>query len=238
MDTRIPVLLVATIVIAGALVGGAVYLSRINATKPPPEGDLSLVRPVGELDRTLGNPEAPVVIIEYSDIDCEYCKGFQETLAQISADYAESGDVLWVYRHFPIVEVHASSALHAEAAECAGKQGGNDAFFRFIDALQQQAPGSREFDPSRYASVVTRLGLDKDAFKACTDGSEFETKVAADYDNALAIGAAGTPHTVVMPKGAAAIPISGAVPYAAMKQIVERAIADAKAAEAAPAVAP
>jgi protein-disulfide isomerase len=196
---------------------------------PSPGGDLSLLRPVGLTDRTLGNPEAPVVIIEYSDIDCAYCKGFQETVAQIVADYAATGDVLLVYRHFPIIETHPSAALHAEAAECAGNIGGNEAFFRFIDALQQEAPGNREFNPSGYPRIVRALGLDLDAFTACTEGSEFETKVASDYDNALAAGAAGTPYTVILAQGAAAVPISGAIPYIAMKELVERAIQEAAA---------
>lgn len=227
MNDRIPTLLVVAIIGAGLILGAAVYFFRMTADVAPPGGDLSLIRPVGAMDRTLGDPNAPVVIVTYSSIGCRYCKDFQEVMGQIMADYGPKGDVLWVYRHFPILEVSTEAALHAEAAECAGAQGGNAAFFRFVDALEQEEvrPGGKSQNP--YRDIALTLGLDPDTLLTCTAGSEFEAKVAADFDNAIDAGAVGSPYTVILPEGVAAVPISGAIPFSAMNEVVERAIKDA-----------
>lgn len=226
MNDRIPVVLTVAIILAGLIIGIAVYAMRVNEALPPQGGDVSLVRPVGPDDHSIGNPEAPVTVIEYSDIDCEYCKDFQEVMEQLMAEYGPGGQVLFVYRHFPIIEVHPDAAFHAEAAECASKEGGDNAFFRFIDALQQAAPGDRTFDPSGYGPLAESIGLSRSAMETCVAGSEFESRVAADFDNGIVIGVNGTPYTLVIAKGQPSIPISGALPYAAMKQIIDQAIAE------------
>ncbi|MGB4076876.1 MAG: DsbA family protein [Minisyncoccia bacterium] len=228
MNERIPLILPIAIVLAGIIIGIAVFMVRMNEVLPGPTGDVSLLRAVRPEDHTIGNPEAPVTLVVYSDIECEYCKEYQEALEQVMTDYGPGGEVLLVYRHFPIIEAHPDAALHAEAAECAGKEGGDDAFFRFIDAVQQASPGPQSFDPARYGTVAESLGLSRSSFQSCIAGSEFETKVAADFDNGVLIGVRGTPHTLVLIKGGTTIPISGAIPYLALVEVVKEALAQVK----------
>ena len=81
-------------------------------------------------DHIIGSIDAPIIIIEYSDFECPYCKAFQTTLKQVVAD--NNGNVAWVYRHWPI---HQNSFAKLVAAECVAKIKGNDAFWKYGDLL-------------------------------------------------------------------------------------------------------
>ncbi len=104
------------IIAGGIIVAIAVYVSMPKNPETS-AGNPALVRPVSASDHILGNPSAPVVIIEYSDFDCTYCKGFHNTLHQVIANAGASGNVTWVFRHFPLSEIHPNARAHARAAE-------------------------------------------------------------------------------------------------------------------------
>ena len=103
-------------------------------------GNPALVRPVDATDHLLGNPAAPVVVVEYADFDCEYCKDFDTTMNQVIANEGANGQVAWVYREFPLTEIHPNAFSSAEAAECAAKVAGNDTFWKFADELFANQP--------------------------------------------------------------------------------------------------
>lgn len=224
MPDRYPYLLPVVIILAGIIIGGALYLVRMSEHTPAPGGDIARIRPISTSDHLVGNPTASVVVVTYSDIDCAYCKSFQESMEQLITDYGTTGNVAWVYRHFPLIEQHPASASHAEAAECAASLGNNQTFFRFIDALHQLAPDTRQFDPKNYPSVIQALGLSLSDFEACMEGTQFEKRVADDFDNARAIGANGTPYSILLIRGHTPIPISGALPYLSLKKVIDTAL--------------
>ncbi|MBI2100006.1 MAG: thioredoxin domain-containing protein [Candidatus Vogelbacteria bacterium] len=87
--------------------------------------------PITAEDHTSGALGAPLTLIEYSDLDCPYCKRFHETMKEVKKEYGDK--VLWVYRHWPIVGLHPNAAKEAEATECITELGGQDAFWRFLD---------------------------------------------------------------------------------------------------------
>ena len=93
----------------------------------PYKGAVALSEPG---DHIMGNPDAEVVIIEYSDFECPYCKAFQPTLKQIVSE--SNGSVAWIYRNWPI---HQNSVQKLIAAECVAKLKGNDAFWKYSDLL-------------------------------------------------------------------------------------------------------
>ncbi len=217
-------LLPAAIVIAGALVGVSLFFVRANSGASD-VSSLGALRPITTEDHIVGSPSADVVIVEYSDIDCRYCKAFRSELEELMGEYAASGRVAWVYRHLPLTTSDPNGATHAEAAECAASLGGPRAFFEFIRALNAAAPGTDRFDPTDYDRISTALGLSVSEFDSCMAGSAFEEKVARDYKNALRIGANGAPYSVVIARGQKPVPISGALPYAALKKVVDDALA-------------
>ena len=220
-------LLPGAIVLAGLILALTVYAVRTESSPKVGAGAPDLVRPVTPADRIIGNPEAPVVLVEYADIDSEYSKQFQAIMQQLMSEYAAGGKVAWVYRHFPLLDQHAGAASHAEAAECAGFLGDEDAFWRFIDALQSAAPGESQFPVEGYAGVARQLGLPEAEFETCLTDGRFTKKVYEDGENALRAGAKGAPYTVVLIDGQKPVGIQGALPYEDMKRVIEEAIAKA-----------
>ncbi len=83
-----------------------------------------------EGDHVYGDANAPVVVIEYSDLECPYCKAFQTTMKQVVDE--SNGQVAWMYRHWPI---HAGSMDKLVASECVAKLKGNDAFWKYIELV-------------------------------------------------------------------------------------------------------
>ena len=129
-----------------------------------------------------------------------------------------------VYRSFPLIGVDQYSEEHAEASECVAAQAGSTGFFKFVDALETAAPDQNEFNPKGYDAIITQLGYSVTDFNTCLANHTYEKKVEADYDNALAVGADGSPYTVLLVKGQKPATISGALPYNTMKQIIDAQI--------------
>ena len=211
------------IVLGGIVVAGAVYFSLRTPSTSSGTGNPALVRPVSSSDHILGNPAAPVVIVEYSDFDCDYCKSFDETLRQIIANEGASGEVAWVFREFPLAEIYPNAFSHARAAERAAQIVDNDAFWKFSNALFMNQP----VDPASYGTLAASAGISSDAFATCvaTASSTIDARINADRQNALAVGAQGTPYSLILVKGRAPIVMDGAYPYDAVKQLVDKALA-------------
>jgi protein-disulfide isomerase len=209
------------IVAGGIMIALAVYLSIPKQTGGL-GGNPSLVRPVDTSDHILGNPAAKVVIVEYSDFDCEFCKGFNDALHQIVANQGTNGNVAWVYRQFPLTELHPNAMKHAEAAECAAIAGGNDAFWKFADILFANQP----IDPMKYGVFAKTAGIPGDAFANCytNAATTVDARISADRKNALDIGAQGTPYSLILVDGKTPIVINGSYPYDVMNEMVTTAL--------------
>jgi protein-disulfide isomerase len=208
------------IIFAGLAIALAVYTINHHAVLAT-QGNPAATRPVDPTtDHIIGNPAAPIVIIEYADIDSEYSKTFQPIMEQIMQTYGNQGNVAWVYRSFPLIGVDQYSEEDSEASECVAAQAGSTGFFKFVDALET-APFENEFNPKGYDSILTQLGYSVSDFNTCLANHTYEKKVEADYENALTIGADGSPYTVLLVKGQKPATISGALSFATMKQIID-----------------
>jgi protein-disulfide isomerase len=220
-DLAIPI----AILLAGLLLSVTIYVVRIRHAFTYGGGNAEAVRAVTPTDHIIGNPSAPIVVIEYADIDSSYSKSFQRTMEQVMTEYADTGKVAWVYRHFPLGTEHPNAAGHALAAECAASLSVPTTFFRFIDAIQAAAPDENQFNPNGYSAIVRELGIDQAAFKKCVTDGMFVKRIHDDYDNALAAGATGSPFVVLLVPGAKPAPINGALPYTSMKKLIEQSLA-------------
>jgi protein-disulfide isomerase len=220
-------LIPAAIVFAGIVISIAIFATHphIISTNGNPEA----VRPVDTTDHFLGNPSAPVVLIEYSDIDSEYSKNFQKVMEQVMQDYGAQGNVAWAYRDLPLTSQDPNSEEHDEAAECVASLGKPSDFFSFIDAIQAAAPGDNQFDPANYDSIVSSLGLSTGSFDSCLTNHTYQKKVASDYQNAQDIGATGTPYSIILIKRQKPLVIAGYVPYTTLKTVLDSAISKALA---------
>jgi len=129
-------------------------------------GDL---RAVNETDHVWGNSNASVTIVEFSDIECPFCKKFHQTMIQIMNEYGRDGRVAWVYRHFPLEQSHQFAREGALAAECANEEGGPEAFWSFVNEVfgSSQPVNSDLFN--RWASYLLEAIESEIGFSALED---------------------------------------------------------------------
>ena len=162
------------IIIAGALVAGALYFNRgsgengaqnnlavkDNAVETAKENN---VKAVSSADHIRGNPNAKVKVIEFSDPECPFCKRFHDTMNQIIDEYGKSGQVAWVYRHFPLDAIHSKARKESEALECANEQGGGANFWAYLDRLFEVTPSNDGLDLGGIAENrrICRFGQNK-----------------------------------------------------------------------------
>lgn len=211
-----------TIVVAGLIIAGAVFWAGKSGTATPantsnPQG----VRPYtpGQ-DHIMGNPDAPVKVVEYYDLECPHCKVFNTTMHQIMDYYGASGKVAWVSRPFPLASIHSKAPKEAEAAECAADQGGDEAHFKYVDAIFEITPSSNGLDLAQLPVIAGQIGLNVDTFNACLSSGKYTKKVADSYEEAIKAGGQGTPYTLIM-VGTDSVVLNGAQPYSSMRAAID-----------------
>lgn len=111
-------------------------IDKLLSNDPSLETETIAGLKVEQDDHIFGNQDAQIILFEYSDFECPFCTRFHPTAFQIIDEY--NGQVAWVYRHFPLRELHPSAQMLAEASECAFEQGGNDAFWNFTNNIYSQ----------------------------------------------------------------------------------------------------
>jgi Na+/H+ antiporter NhaA len=158
---------------------------RVRGLVGPGEAIVDLATEVDpERDHIRGPEDAPVTLLEYGDFECPYCGRAEEVIRELLADF---GEVRYVWRHLPLVDVHVHAQLAAEAAEAAGEQ---DAFWEMHDLLFQHQDALRRSDLERYAR---ELGLDVERFDDALRTHRNAARVADDVDSADLSGVSGTP---------------------------------------------
>lgn len=213
------------IVIGALILGFAVYLTQrgdpdlITEPVPSTERTAKNVRPVGPTDWIRGNPNAPIIIVEYSDFECPFCKQYHQTLRRIVEEFGKDGKVAWVFRHFPISELHQKAPAEALAAQCAGVLGGNDVFWSFADRIFETTNGNDTLDLALLPQFAEELGINRSEFEACQAGGLHMASVEADFQNAIESGGTGTPYSIIIANNTP-YPISGAQPYPAILAVI------------------
>lgn len=217
------------IVIAGVLIGGSLYLSNVKIAQQPKvktvelatDRDTNSMRPITAEDHILGNPNAELKIVEYSDTECPFCKVFHSTLKQVMDIYGKNGKVAWVYRHFPIDQLHSKARKEAEATECANELGGSQKFWEFTDLVYATTNSNNSLDAAELPKIAKKIGLDVTAFNKCLSSGKYADKVEADYQDAVKAGGRGTPNTIVVSSDGTKTVIQGAQSFEAVKGIID-----------------
>lgn len=225
-------IVIAATVIAGAIVytgtmkNGGTQAANVRGIAQ--ETTETVVAPVTDKDHIRGNPNAPIVIVEYSDYDCPFCKNFHDTMNKIMAEYGVDGKVAWVYRQLPLEQLHPNAPKIAEAAECVASIGGNEAFWKFSDLVFGERATNEQTNMTKLPEYAERSGVSKDKFTQCLDSGKFTEKIAADVEAGYAAGAKGTPYSILV-VGDQQGPINGAQPYATVKKMIETVVSQMNA---------
>lgn len=182
-----------------------------------PEPQAGEVDKVTDKDHIRGNlGKAQLALIEYSDFECPYCGQFHPTAKQALDAYGDQ--LVWVYRHFPLTQIHPKAQKLAEASECVAAQSGDDGFWNFADKVFS--------DPSvtidGLGTFVGSLGVNAGTFQKCLDGGSMADKVAAGLKSGTKAGVTGTPGNILLNlKTGEKKLIPGAVPFESLKAEID-----------------
>ena len=206
---------------AGTNSGSALGVNQPTAPAPQPiaQAPTGAVPPVTSTDHVRGDKNAQLTWIEYSDFECPFCKRFHPSMLQMMEEY--KGKVKWVYRHFPL-SFHQNAQKEAEASDCAAELGGNDAFWKYSDAIfERTTTNGTGFALSALIPLAKELGLNEKKFKECLDSGKYAQHVADDMNGGAAAGVNGTPGSFLIGKDGQAQLVSGALPYEQIKALID-----------------
>lgn len=194
-------------------------LSQGQATAPTAQQpaaarptELKIAKPQAN-EHWRGNKSARYVWVEYSDLECPFCKSVHPNMIKLMQD--SGNNVAWVWRHYPL-SFHPKAQKSAEAVECANDQGGDDSFWQMVDTIFDKMP---DMELSELPTIAAQIGLNQDTFKTCLDSGKFEQKVKDEQAQGTKEGVQATPTGVIydMNTGKTLL-IEGALPYDSLKQ--------------------
>lgn len=215
-----------SIILSGVIIAGAIMFTNRNNTVVPPKlgaaqaGDAVQPGDFKSLEQNapiLGDPNAPVAVVEFADFQCPFCGRFYKTTAKsIINNYVKNGQVKFIYRDFAFLGEESSAA--AQAARCAGDQG---KFWQYHDYLYEHQNGENQGTFANYhlKSFAQSLGLNADMFNGCLDSGTYKQDVENDTALGRKFGVTGTPTNFVNGKV-----ITGAVPFSDFEEKIKAAL--------------
>ncbi len=185
-----------------------------------PQPQAGPVEPLKAEDHVRGDRKARILLFEYSDLECPFCKRFHPTAKQVVDEY--KGTVAWVYRHFPLDQIHSKADKEAEAVECAKDQGGEDAFWKMTDKIFEVTPSNNGLNLDDLPKLAGEVGLNSTVLKTCLDSGKYAAHVEADYQGGIKAGITGTPGNILLDtKTNKTKLIPGAVPFDQFKVAID-----------------
>ena len=182
--------------------------------QPPPPQTAKVTNLKGY---ALGRPDAPLTMVEFTDLQCPYCRQFMLTsFDQIKKDWIDTGKLRYISRDFPL-DFHAQAMPAARAARCAGEQDTNK-FWTMRLSLMRNA---NLLTPEYIRQTASNLTLDMKRFEACAASTKFDAEIQAETREGTALGVGGTPTFIMgrtTPAGVEGPMMVGALPYALFDQ--------------------
>ncbi len=202
------------IVVAGALVAGAIYMGDKSPSAGYPSGQAKQeieFDGLSDKDHVLNGSSAEIFVVEYSDTECPFCKVFHNTMKSVLSIYGNR--VGWIYRQLPIPQLHARAMSEAIATECIADLGGNTAFWSYLDKIFVATNSNDSLDPTLLPKFAKDVGVDTTAFNNCVKDPKIEERVKESIEAGYDAGAQGTPYSLIVDKkGKVLETINGAEP--------------------------
>jgi protein-disulfide isomerase len=189
--------------------------------------EAGLVLRGAEDDPFLGNSKADLVLVEFSDYQCPFCRRhFKEILPELKREYLSEGKIKYVYRDFPLDSMHPHAIKAAEAAQCAGDQG------KYWEMHERLFENARALGPVQLPDHAKAVGLDIAKFTECLDSGKYTEEVKQDMADARAAGVTGTPTFFLAVTGdepgtlKTLKRIVGAQPFDTFKSAIDQALSE------------
>ncbi len=216
------------VLIAVVVIGGFFIFTRNDSDRlagtggtvaptPQPSATGSVKVQIEDNDPVLGDRDADISIVEFSDFQCPFCaRAFFGAVTDFkNSDYFKNGEVNFVYKHFPLNSIHPYAQKAAEASECANRQ---DMFWEYHDTL---FANQNALDINSLKSYAVQVGLNTGTFDTCLDGNEAKSEVSKELAQATAAGGRGTPYFVIVNnRDGNTQTVSGAVPFAQLEAAI------------------
>lgn len=186
---------------------------EITAKTAEPKVDVSV-----DDDAVLGDKNAPVTIVEFSDFECPFCKRYHQGAYQdIITQYVETGKVKIVYRDFPLSFHDPLASQQAIAAECIADQLGDEKYYEYSDLIFANTNSNGNgMEKDKLYELAAEVGAKEAKFAECLDNEEFADEVAADIADGRAYGVSGTPTNFVNGQQ-----VIGAQPFSVFQALIE-----------------
>jgi len=191
------------------------YLKNLRERPEASAARTSKVEVTYDPARLRGSPQAPVIIVEFSDFQCPFCRKVQTTLKTLLARY--QGRVSLAYRDFPLRGMHGQAELAAESSRCAGEQG---RFWEYHDLLFANPD---KLNRDGLMDLARSLKLDEKQFDSCLSSGKYRKQVEQDLQDGIRAGVQGTPGIFIN-----GVPFSGAQPEAVFERIIQAELARPK----------
>ncbi|KKQ67332.1 MAG: DSBA oxidoreductase [Candidatus Daviesbacteria bacterium GW2011_GWA2_38_24] len=190
-----------------------------------PEPDSGPVKVALDDDPVIGDKNAPVTLIEFSDYECPFCKRhFDQVYPELKKNYIDTGKVKLVFRDLPLSFHDPNATEQAVAANCAREQGGDATYFKYHDEIFKRTTSNKTFAKENLPKIAADLGLNTSNFQSCLDSNKYKDEVTKDLNYAATVGASGTPTFFVGKSEGSEITatrIVGAQPYSAFQTQID-----------------
>ena len=175
-------------------------------------------------DPVIGNPDAPITIIEFSDFQCPFCARFHiQTLPTIMEEYIEKGSVKLVFRDFPIQSIHPNAVPASVAAECANEQG---KFKQMHDILFEKQKEWSNLETvyaiELFNQYSEQINLEQEQFSSCLSTAKYVKEIQNDLDDGRTYGVTGTPGFFIGNQQIGFVELKGAQPFESFKNVIDR----------------
>ncbi len=209
--------------------GGTVLPPADNGDLTPPGPSQTMAELASNGAGSIGSDSAPIVIVEYSDYQCPFCRvWFNQSEGALISTYVDTGQVQLVYKDFPL-SFHPMAAPSANAARCAGDQGKyweyHDKLYAEQNVLDPQG-GTVQYTVSDLKSWGLEIGLDAASFDACVDGGNHSSAIQANMAEGQSVGVGGTPSFVIGKRNETGQLIVGAQPYSTFEAALDSLLAE------------
>jgi protein-disulfide isomerase len=214
--------IIAIIIGVLLIVLGRTIQSQTGVVKLPGDVAQAVVeglKPISVADHTRGDVAASMKLIEYSDLQCPFCKIFHQSMLEIAPEYIDTGKLQWAYRHFPLTSIHENAKDMAIASECGFKLGGNDAFWKIVDGIF--ADTAQKFEMSKLPAIAKAAGVNAAQYATCFARKQTVAVVDADMADGAKIGIMGTPYAVIISPKGDTFPLARAYSADELRQILD-----------------
>ncbi|NNM02316.1 MAG: DsbA family protein [Nitrosopumilus sp.] len=196
---------------------------KILQNQLPTKQPTPIVKISADNDPIIGNPDAPITIIEFSDFQCPFCARFHiQTLPLILEEYIDQGKVKLVFRDFPIQSIHPNALPASVAAECANEQGKFREMHDMLFDNQNQWNKLETNDVlSLFSNYASNIQLDQEIFDSCLTSGKYIEEIRKDLDDGRDYGVSGTPGFFVGNEKIGFVELKGAQPFESFKKIID-----------------